>query len=160
MDDENPAVEQLDGAIALAFKVLTGAEFLAIEDDDAEWADLSRWAGDGTGVWIRSMTADERDSYEQSLIKQSQGRGARGGSVEMDLRNARAKLVARCAVSAEVDGVRIFTDEDAVKIGNKNAPMIDMLYDVASRVSGIRKEDLDEVLEDFEDSPAEGGSTA
>ncbi len=160
MNDENPAAEQLDGAINLALKVLTSAEFLAIEDADAEWVDLSRWAGDGAGVWIRSMTAEERDGYEQGLIKQSQGRNARGGSVEMDLRNARAKLVARCAVNAEVDGVRIFTDGDAAKIGKKNAPMIDALYDVASRVSGIRQEDLDEVLKDFEDGPAEGGSTA
>ena len=160
MNDESPTAAQLDGAIDLALRVLTGAEFLAIEDDDAEWVDLSRWAGDGAGIWIRSMTAEERDGYEQGLIKQSQGRTARGGSVEMDLRNARAKLVARCAVSAEVDGVRIFSDADATKIGQKNAPMIDALYDVASRVSGIRQEDLDEVLEDFEGRPAEGGSTA
>lgn len=146
--------------IAVVKEVLSADEFLGIEDADAEWVDLSEWAGEGRGVWIRSMTAEERDAYEQSLIKQSQGRGSRGGSIEMDLRNARAKLVARCAVSAEHDGVRIFTDADATKIGNKNAPMIDALYDVASRVSGIRQEDLDEVLEDFEDRPVAGGSTA
>ncbi len=154
------ANEDMAEIIAVVKEVLSADEFLGVDDGDAEWVDLSRWAGDGRGVWIRSMTAEERDTYEQGLIKQSQGRRARGGSAEVDLRNARAKLVARCAVSAEHEGVRIFTDGDAVKIGNKNAPMIDALYDVASRVSGIRQEDLDEVLEDFEDGPAEGGSTA
>ena len=43
------------------------------------------------------------------------------------------------------DGSRFFKDGDAARIGAKSAKNIAALYDVAARLSGITKEDLEEI---------------
>ena len=144
--------------VKAGIRVLGAAEFFGIEDDDAEPVDLSKWAGPGATLYVRAMNATERDGYEAGLISQSQGRGKRGGSVDVDLVNARAKLVAICTVNAQTDGVRVFKDSEVKAIGQKNGAMVDALYEVAARLSGITQEDMDETLQDFETGPGGGSS--
>jgi hypothetical protein len=88
-------------------------------------------------VIVRGMTGAERDAFEVSLVE---GRGKRR---DVNLRNMRAKLVAFCAVDEQ--GARLFADADADALGQTRADVLDCLYAVAARLSGITKEDEDEL---------------
>ena len=101
----------------------------------------------GGVVYVRGMTGSERDAFEVSLV---QGRGRKR---EVNLRNLRAKLVAYCTVDAQ--GVRLFTDADVEQLGQVRADVVNRIYTVAQRLSGITEEDADELGQPS--SPASGG---
>ena len=91
---------------------------------------------DGT-VLVRGMTGAERDAFEASCFE------GRGKKRDFNMRNLRAKLVAYCCIDDE--GRRLFTDEDVIALGAVRADVIDKLFGVAQRLSGMRDEDVDEL---------------
>lgn len=91
----------------------------------------------GLSVIVRGMTGAERDSYVFGCMK---GHGKRR---ELDATNMSAKLVAFCCI--DEGGKRVFSDEDVVALGQTRADVIDRLYTVAQRLSGLRQEDTDEL---------------
>lgn len=97
-------------------------------------------------VWIRCLTAAERDDYELSMLEPvGQGRDRR---LNPNLANAKAKLVARALI--DESGQRIFTDAGALELGGKSASAINRLYDIARRLSGISEADEAEILKNSE----------
>jgi hypothetical protein len=69
----------------------------------------------------------------------------------------RAKLLVKCLIDEA--GERLFTDQDAPALGAKSGAVIDKLYDVASRLSGLSEEEKKEMEGNSE--PAESaGSTS
>lgn len=93
--------------------------------------------GDGAVALVRGMTGTDRDAYEAAMITQ------RGKRSTVNLENMRAKLVARCLVNP--DGTRVFTDDEIGHVGQMRADLLDRLYAVAQRLSGLREEDIDEL---------------
>lgn len=91
----------------------------------------------GIDVTVRGMTGVERDAFEASCFE------GRGKKRDFSMRNLRAKLVAICCIDG--NGHRVFTDEDAVELGKVRADVIDQLFGVAQRLSGMRDEDVDEL---------------
>jgi hypothetical protein len=83
------------------------------------------------------MTGAERDAFEASCFV---GKGKKRDFV---MRNLRAKLVAYCCI--DEDGRRLFTDEDAIALGAVRADVIDKLFGVAQRLSGMNDDDIDEL---------------
>lgn len=128
--------------------LLSRDAILAADDHEYEVVPCPEWGGE---VRLRSLTGAERDAYEQSLVQ------TRGKSREMNLRNARAKLVALCAV--DEDGKRLFTDADVNALGKKNAKPLDRLFDVARRLSGLSEDDVDRLTEDFDDAQSDASTT-
>ena len=47
----------------------------------------------------------------------------------------------------------MFTDADVVALGAKSAAALDRIYDVATRLSGITDEDVEEIAEDMVEHP-------
>ena len=88
-------------------------------------------------VRVRGMSGIERDAFEQSCI---QGRGRRR---DVNLRGMRAKLVAYCCV--DDSGVRLFSEAEVDKLGQVRAEVLDRLFSVAQRLSGMRDEDIEEL---------------
>jgi hypothetical protein len=86
---------------------------------------------------LRGMTGAERDTFEASCFE------GRGKKREFSMRNLRAKMVACCCIDEH--GKRIFSDEDAVALGEARADVIDQLFSVAQRLSGLREEDSEEL---------------
>ena len=95
----------------------------------------------GRTVLVRGLTGRERDEFEASV------HGALAGEMVQDLANVRAKLVARCVV--DEDGERLFTDADVAALGEKSGAAIDRVFTVASRLSGLRDEDVKELTAKF-----------
>jgi len=75
-------------------------------------------------VEVRGLTAAGRDEWESRLFN---GRGR-------NLRNVRASLVALCVFD---NGARVFESADIEAMGEMPASVIDRLYDIAMRLSGI-----------------------
>lgn len=86
---------------------------------------------------VRGMTGVERDAFEASCFE------GKGNRRSFNMRNLRAKLVAYCCIHD--DGTRVFTDDDAIALGDVRADVIDRLFSVAQRLSGLRQEDVDEL---------------
>lgn len=112
--------------------ILTKDAILAAADLKTETVMVPEWGGE---VIIRAMRGSERDAFEVALfVGEGENRKFQGEHV-------RAKLLVQCIVDEK--GERIFSDADVVALGARNAAVLDRLYDIASRLSGIGKKDLD-----------------
>ncbi|HPU35056.1 MAG TPA: hypothetical protein PK184_20370 [Phycisphaerae bacterium] len=116
-------------------KLLTRDDILNAQDLPTERVAVPEWSGE---VIVRGLTAAERDAFEQSIVE------TRGKNTRMNLKNIRAKLVAMTVVDEQ--GNRIFSDEDAELLGKKSAAALDRIFSVAQRLSGLRPEDVEELV--------------
>lgn len=123
-------------------KILTKEEILQANDLVTELVNVPEWGG---AVYVRGMTGLERDMYEDSILEQ------RGKDRKVNLRNARAKLVALSVVNEK--GERLFSQADVVGLGKKNAAALQRVFDVATRLSGISEQDLNELTEEIVENP-------
>jgi hypothetical protein len=129
---------------------LTREQILNAEDLPREAVEISEWGG---MIWVRGLSASERDEFDLSFFEEDGKRKTRQES----LKNIRARLVALTV--CDVHGNRIFTDGDIDAIGRKSGKIIDRLYDVASRLSGISGRDVEILSKNLkggqsEDSPS------
>ena len=114
-------------------KPLSADQLLACTDLQRERIDL----GARGFVYVRGMTGKERDAWEASLMR------GRGSERRADTRNARARLAVRCLVDEQ--NVRLFTDNDAERLGNIRVDYLQKIFEAAQRLSGVTDEDLDEL---------------
>lgn len=128
--------------------ILTRDAILAAEDRTYEEVPCPEWGGT---VRIRSITGAQRDSYEQSLIQQ------RGNSRQMNLRNARAKLIVLCAVDETARP--LFTEDDIRALSRKNAKPLDRLFDACRKLAGLSEDDVDKLTEDFDETQGDDSAT-
>ncbi len=116
----------------------------AADDVEFEDVDTPEW-GEGAKVRIKSISGTQRDAYETSLVVE------RGGNRTLNTRNARAKLLVLCIVDEA--GQRMFTDErDIHRLGAKNAKVVERIFDACRKLSGLSKEDVDSLTEDFDET--------
>lgn len=96
-------------------------------------------------VVIRGLTSDERDEYERDSLEEKaiklNGRREIRQVVKYDA--MRARLIQMCWVSPA--GERMFTKDDLPALGRLRADVADRLYDVAARLSGLGKKDLEDL---------------
>lgn len=123
--------------------MLTRDAILQADDLPSERMDMPEWGGP---VWIRTLTGTERDAFEQAMISM------RGKLREVNLRNARAKMAVM--VLCDEQGQRLFRDEDADALGKKSSKALDRIFDAAQRLNGMRKQDVEELTENFPDGPS------
>lgn len=117
---------------------LTRDTILTADDRTYDEVEIPEWGG---SVRISSITAGQRDSYEQSMIEE------RGKDRKMNLRNARAKLIVLCAVDEK--GQSLFAADDVNRLSRKNAKPVDRLFDACKTIAGLSDEDVDKLTEDF-----------
>jgi hypothetical protein len=113
---------------------LTKEAILAADDLGREKVTVKEWGGD---VFVRAMTAAERDEWEAGLVSEPDG-GAKAR-----LRNLRARLAVLCVVDAA--GNRLFGEGDADALGRKSAKALDRIFDVALRLNALGAKDVKEL---------------
>ena len=116
--------------------ILTKDDILAADDITTELVSVPEWGGD---VYVKMLTGRERDQLEGSIIT---------GPGERNFDNLRAKLIALSVVDAE--GKRLFQFEEAKLLGDKSANVLDRLFAVAQRLSGITAKDVAEIAKKSE----------
>jgi len=97
-------------------------------DLDIKKVPVPEWGGD---VYVRGLTARERDHFEMSI------------GAAANLENLRARLVVLTLCTD--DGERLFKDSDAIELGKKNAQVMNRLFDVARQMSGMSDQDVEEL---------------
>lgn len=91
----------------------------------------------GGFVYIRAMSGSERDAWEKSLLV------GRGKKRDVDTTNVRARLIARVACNDKGD--RLFTDAEAETLGKLRVDVLNTLFEVAQRLSGVSDADVEEL---------------
>jgi hypothetical protein len=128
---------------------------LGAVDVQTEKVFVKEWGDD---VIVRGLTGDELDNFQGSVRQFRPTFDGKGMETVLIQDGMRAKLLVKCLVDEA--GERLFTDQDAPALGAKNGAVIDRLYDVASRLSGLSEEEKAE-MEGNSETPAEdGGSTS
>jgi hypothetical protein len=94
-----------------------------------EWKDAE---GKPLVVHVRTLTADERDTFEREQLDKKPG-----------TRRIRASLAAKAVVDAQ--GNRIFTDADIEAIGKKNGNAIDRLFAAVFELNKMSDADVKEL---------------
>lgn len=115
--------------------ILTRDAILGASDAVVETVEVPEWGG---SVQVRGMTAAERDTFEASLLPANGKKGA-----PLTLANLRARLVVRCVIGE--DGARLFTDDDAPALGEKNASAVQRVFNRAQVLSGMSDADVAEL---------------
>ncbi len=128
--------------------ILTAQQILAADDLEIEQVAVPEWGGE---VLVKALTGTERDRFEQDSVK------GKGSDARINLVNIRARLVALSVVGE--DGRRIFTSGDVEALGRKSASALQRVFDVAQRLSGFTKDDIEELTENF-DEGQNGSSTS
>lgn len=113
-------------------------QILAASKPQGEDIEVAGWP---EKVRVTGLSAKQRDEYySQQVI-------VRGGKVVgRDTSNATAKLLVRCV--RDMDGELIFGPEDTELLGDLPAAVLDELFEVAARLSGLTEEDADELGKD------------
>lgn len=107
---------------------------------DIEKVDCPEWAKLGE-VYVKGMSGRSRDTYEMAVYEE----GQRGNNSY----NMRAQMVVGCACNK--DGSLIFTNNDAVWLGDQSALVLNRIYEAAQRLSGMTAEDVDQLEKSLED---------
>lgn len=110
--------------------------------------------GDGDHVYVRQMTGHERDRFEQSLFKETEGpRGVSGYEFSFD--DFRAKLVVHTVCDA--DGVLLMEPGDAPTLSrHMSARRLEQIVNVAQRLNAITEEDRSKMVKNSGGGPSDG----
>jgi hypothetical protein len=129
--------------------ILAAAALKTEEVRVPEWMDPESGAD---VVLVRELRGRERDEWEASLAVQ------RGRQMVPDVANMRAKLAARAIVSPD-DGEPLFSQQDVAALGELSAAALDRVFEVASRLSGLNPDALEEKAKNSGTAP-DGGSAS
>ena len=114
--------------------ILSRDQILAAKDRPTETVSVPEWGGE---VIVTGMTGSQRDSLEASVIDRN------GRKVKIDLKDLRAKVVARTMVGE--DGKPLFDESDIAELGKKSAAALQRVYEVGQRLSGMSDTDVEEL---------------
>ena len=95
----------------------------------SEVVEVPEW---GVQVMVRELSASEHDAYQAALVNVG-----KGGGYTVDLSNHRCELLVRAL--RDLDGKRLFQDREVSVLGQAPSPVIDRLYAIAQRVTGIEE---------------------
>jgi hypothetical protein len=125
-------------------KYLTRTQIENADDTPYREVEVPEWAdGEATTVRIKGLSGTEVDDYEASILKMKRGKP------DVTLKNATARLVAWTLV--DENNSRMFVNEAEVAVlGRKSSIALQRCFDVASKLSGLRPEDIEAMVEDFD----------
>lgn len=95
---------------------------------DVESLDIPELGGT---VYVKAMSGKQRDAFESWALS------------DKGPRNIRGKAAARCLCDAS--GNRLFSDSDAARLGEIKVSILQRIFAVIQRLSGLTKEDVDEL---------------
>jgi hypothetical protein len=124
---------------------------LAADDLPVEDVEVPEW---GVTVQVRGMSGTDRDAYEAKAVALKRG----GTDIELRLADFRSKLLVKSLFDPE-SGERIFADNEVHKLGAKSGQVIERLFEVAGRLSGMADKST-EVAKGNSVTARSGGSTS
>ena len=129
--------------------LLSRSDIFAVDDSSHEDVEVPEWGGT---VRVKALTGRERIEYERSIVEQ------RGTKLRLTLADANSRLVQLASVDEQ--GQRLFSRADIEALSGKSAAALNRVVEVARRLAGLSDEDMEELVEDFGDTPSEVSSIA
>lgn len=123
--------------------LLSPEQILTANDVKIEWVPTPEWGSADSGVYVRSLQADELDAYQGSMLIRTPGKK----KPQTTMANMRAKLAVRAICDEK--GVRLFTDDQADALTKKNAAGMSRVFEAASRLSGLGEDAISEMEENL-----------
>lgn len=127
--------------------MLSRDDILAMDDLARELVTIPEW-GNGQ-VYVRSLTSEEKDHWDAEnyrLLEETPGG---------NLQNWHARLLVLAVCDEQ--GMPILTLSDAQRLGKKSAKVVQRLYDIAARLSGMREEDTEALQKNLSDPSGVSG---
>lgn len=115
-----------------------------------EWMDPESGAD---VVLVQELRGRERDEFEVSMVVEPAV-----GKAYRDVRNLRAKLVARCVVDPDTREP-VFTRDDVAALGELSGAALERVYAAAVKLCGLSDQDVEE-LEKNSGTARDGGSSS
>ena len=125
-----------------ADKILSRIEILEANDLQREKIEVPDWGG---SVYIQTINGFERDAFESRCIA-----ARKNGSLDTKLLKAQLVILSLF----DEDGKRIFNENDINDLNRKSSKVIDDLFTVAQRISGLSDDDVDELQGNSEAVPS------
>ena len=116
---------------------LTKEQILAVQDVKPVAVEVSEWGGT---VYVRPMSAGERDRWEGDLLERGEKRKE---SIGAAVENLRSFFLAKCL--CDEDGNLLFGPGDVEALAAKNYKPIDRIYEVAQSLNGLSEADVEEL---------------
>ncbi len=128
-------------------------QIFAAQDTSKEAVPVPEW-GLESGLFIKTLSAKERDTWETSMVSiDMERRKVR----RVNMTNMRARLVTLTLVDAE--GKRVLGDDDAEALGEKSAAVIARLFDVAQRVNALSADEVKALEKNSVTSPGDDSAS-
>jgi hypothetical protein len=118
--------------------ILTREQILAVQDRKTETVPVPEWGGE---VLVASMMGDARDKLEAQIASTDGPRR---------FERMRAKMVSAAVV--DESGNLLFSETDVPALGKKSALALQRVFNVAMRLSGFRRDDIEELVGDLPDA--------
>jgi len=115
---------------------LSADDILNADDLPREAVDVPEWGGT---VLVQGMSGTDRDRFEAAMLNKDMTGVDKDKALEM----YRARLAAACIV--DENGKRLFQGAAVKRLGEKSAQALSRVVDVASRLSGLTPEDVEEL---------------
>jgi hypothetical protein len=88
----------------------------------------------GTAVFMRTMTAGERDAWELAWLDK-QGKGG--------VANFRSVFLVKCL--CDENGTRLFADNEVEQLAAQDSKVINRLFEIAREQNGLTSDQVDEL---------------
>ncbi|MFI1767525.1 hypothetical protein ACH41H_36510 [Streptomyces sp. NPDC020800] len=133
---------------------LTRDAIVKAQDIPTETVPVPEWGGD---VIVRGLTGDELDEFQGSIRQFRKSLDGKGMEPVLIQQGMHAKLLVKTLV--DDNGERLFKDNEAGELGAKSGKVLERLYDVAQRLSGLSEDDQEE-MEGNSETPAPDGDSS
>lgn len=130
---------------------MTKDDIFGMDDIPHEYVQVPQWKG-GT-VCVVGLSGAAKNQYQQQLIE------VKGESRRIRLENSTAKLAALTIVDNHVNRRRLFSEGDVLKLGTKSAAALEVIIEVANRLSGMSKKEVEDFVKNSEPSQTDGSSS-
>lgn len=121
--------------------MLSKSAILKANDIESQIVPVPEWDGE---VKIYGLTCGEKDQFESSLVSVDVQTGKRS----ITMKDATARLCVMCIRDEE--GKRIFDESDVVQLAKKSGKAIQRVYEVAEKLSGLAKGEVEEMVKNSE----------
>lgn len=124
--------------------ILSQDQILNADDAKRELVEVPEWGG---SVYVRTLKAKDRDSYESSII---------GDDGKFDIKkyaNATARLAALCM--CDETGKRIFDDAKIGALGEKSAEALHRVVQAARKMNKLGEDAVEDAVKNSEAAQGE-----
>ena len=131
--------------------MLTIDQISAAADLPVETIPVPEWGGN---VIIRTLMASERDAWEAAMLtRRDEATG------DLDCTNLKAELVARTL--SDASGSPLFADplKGIELLAKKSGAVVSRLFEVAQRLNGLTKKDVEELAKNSAAAPSGSSSS-